>query len=738
MSTILIVEDETVIGMDLRKRLTDAGYRVAGWAKTADEAVSMAKELAPDLILMDVQLRDEERGGIRAAFEIQRKQSIPVIFLSGHSDPTTIEQAISSNPYGFLVKPYRDAELFSTVRSALERNRFIQSLSSSRNWLFSMLHSVTDAVLACDAKGKVVYFNRAAKDLFDLTSTTDIADVFHPLDPESLEPIVGRWDGCRPVAGEYGETAIYRADGTLTHQMVTVTTIELEESDETGSAIILRDVTERRARENLLRWVAKGTAGATDDAFFAAFTANLLGALDATMVAVHVRESEMELKLASFSGRPPYTNPPPYVHAMAQKSFENWTIVPSGAYKVFQWPAPLEGYMGMQIKNTKGTLRGVMQVFSQRPLVRSAEYSWILEIFQARAAAELERAEAQKMLALLAKAIGQAHVGVAITSCGPTPQLVFSNPAFKDLTGITAGMDLPHAVDALLEPKAASKMQKLWRKNISATVESTLTAPERPIREAVWEVSPVGAAPDFQIHIVRDVSERKLLARKLQEAAKRNEQEKMNAILEAQEKERTRIAGELHDGVGVLISLLKMQASKLISDDPALNAKLLTLQQSADELATVIREISKDLMPGNLADFGLPVAVQGLCKRIAKLSGIRVECVVEGFDENLKLPNKIAFAAFRIIQEALNNAYKYSMAHNIRVELVRDGARLTIVVEDDGVGLAHKPKEKKDSGGQGLDNLKTRVGLLNGSISIESEPGNGVAIYVDLPIENNR
>ena len=731
MSAILIVEDETIIGMDLKARLTGAGYKVAGWAKTADEAVRMAEELRPDLVLMDVQLRDEERGGIRAAIEIHRNSPVPVIYSSGHSDASTVEQAISSNPYGFLVKPYRDAELFSAIRSALERNRFIQSLSSSRNWLFSMLHSVTDSVLACDAEGNVVYFNKAAEKILGLTGRANVFEVFRPLDPETREPLMAfAQRSLKP--GEYGEAVVVGADGTPSHQVVTVSPIYLEEGGETGTALVLRDVTEQRARENLLRWVAKGVASATDEDFFSAFTQNLLEALDATMVAVHFLDSEAGLRPASFSGRPPFATPPDFIHAMAQKTFDNWTVVPTGAQSIFKWPNKLEGYMGLQIKGAGGEALGVVQIFSERALTRLAEYSWILEIFQARAAAELERAEAQKMFLLLDRAVRQTHVGVAITSCGPEPRIVLCNPAFEAMTGIAMPLNesLPAAVARRLEPKAVSKFAKIWRKNVTGTVESVV---EPSGREVVWEISPVGNEPDFQIHLVRDVSERKELNRKLQEAAKRNEQEKMNAVLEAQEKERTRIAGELHDGVGVLISLLKMQASKLVSPDPALRKKLLDIQQSADELATVIREISKDLMPGNLADFGLPTAVQALCRRIAKLSGIKIDCTVEGFDDE-KLPQKIAFAAYRIAQEALNNAYKYSKAENVRVELARDGNRLTLLIEDDGVGLAATQADKKDSGGYGIGNLKTRVELLNGTISIDSEPQNGVSIFVDLPI----
>ncbi len=731
MSAILIVEDETIIGMDLKARLTGAGYHVVGWAKTADEAVQMAAELKPDLVLMDVQLRDEERGGIRAAIEIQQKSPVPVIYSSGHSDASTVEQAISSNPYGFLVKPYRDAELFSAVRSALERHRFIQSLSSSRNWLFSMLHSVTDSVVACDAEGNVVYYNKAAEKVFGLTGRANIFDVFHPLDPETRLPVRDFSErSLKP--GEYGETVVVGADGKLSHQVVTVTPICLEDGGQAGSALVLRDVTEQRARERLLHWVAKGVAGATDDDFFSAFTQNLLEALDATMVAVHVREPEKGLRMASFSGRAPFIYPPEFIHDSAQRTFDNWTVVPVGAYGIFRWPDKIEGYMGLQIKSPGGEARGVVQIFSERMLTRLAEYSWILEIFQARAAAELDRAEAQKMFLLLDRAVRQTHVGVAITTCGPEPRIVLCNPAFETMTGISpqCNENLPAAVAQKLEPKAASKFAKIWRKNVSASVESVV---QPSGRDVVWEISPVGNEPDYQIHILRDVSERKELNRKLQEAAKRNEQEKMNAVLEAQEKERTRIAGELHDGVGVLISLLKMQASKIVSPDPELNKKLSGIQQSADELATVIREISKDLMPGNLADFGLPTAIEALCKRIAKLSGMNVEYVIEGFEDE-KLPQKIAFGVYRIAQEALNNAYKYSKAENIRVELARDGNRLTLLVEDDGVGLAAAQTEKKDSGGHGINNLKTRVELLNGNISLESEPGKGVSIFVDLPI----
>jgi len=137
--TILIVEDEMVISMELVATLKRLGYEISGQAISGEEAVIKAGELLPDLILMDIRLQGD-MDGIEAAGIIRSKYDIPVVFLTAHSDEATLKRAIEIQPSGYLIKPFRDRELYSTIELGLHKReirRRIRAPGDARNHLES-------------------------------------------------------------------------------------------------------------------------------------------------------------------------------------------------------------------------------------------------------------------------------------------------------------------------------------------------------------------------------------------------------------------------------------------------------------------------------------------------------------------------------------------------------------------------------------------------------------------------
>jgi diguanylate cyclase (GGDEF)-like protein len=121
-ASILLVEDESIVAHDLAETLTRLGYRVSGIANEGGQAVRMAQELQPQLVVMDVGLRGEI-DGIQAARLIQERASIPVIFLTGHSDPGTLQRAVTTGPLGYIVKPFQEVELRCAIEVAMHKHR---------------------------------------------------------------------------------------------------------------------------------------------------------------------------------------------------------------------------------------------------------------------------------------------------------------------------------------------------------------------------------------------------------------------------------------------------------------------------------------------------------------------------------------------------------------------------------------------------------------------------------------
>jgi two-component system, cell cycle response regulator len=119
---ILVVEDEGIVAQDLLETIARLGYRVAGVASEGVQAVCMAEELQPQLIIMDVGLRGEI-DGIQAAQLIQERAHVPVIFLTGHRDLETLERAVRTGPLGYLIKPFQEVELRCSIEVAIHKHR---------------------------------------------------------------------------------------------------------------------------------------------------------------------------------------------------------------------------------------------------------------------------------------------------------------------------------------------------------------------------------------------------------------------------------------------------------------------------------------------------------------------------------------------------------------------------------------------------------------------------------------
>jgi two-component system, cell cycle sensor histidine kinase and response regulator CckA len=161
---LLLVEDEALVALDLKRRLEGMGFEVAGQASTGEEAIQKALSLQPALVLMDIRLGGLV-DGIEATEIIRRRLDVPVVYLTANSDEATLRRARVTEPHGFVLKPIRDRELRIAIEMALYRFKAEAVMRESREWFSAMLSSVNDAVIANDRDGAVRYMNTAAEHL---------------------------------------------------------------------------------------------------------------------------------------------------------------------------------------------------------------------------------------------------------------------------------------------------------------------------------------------------------------------------------------------------------------------------------------------------------------------------------------------------------------------------------------------------------------------------------------------
>ncbi|WP_047246130.1 tetratricopeptide repeat-containing sensor histidine kinase [Maribacter thermophilus] len=215
---------------------------------------------------------------------------------------------------------------------------------------------------------------------------------------------------------------------------------------------------------------------------------------------------------------------------------------------------------------------------------------------------------------------------------------------------------------------------------------------------------------------------------------KQEQQNKIfSAMIEGQEKERKRLAIDLHDGLGGRLSGISLNLSKLNKDEPKEypKAQLQKVMKDLDDSLAELRSIARNMMPETLVKFGLQAALKDYCSSMTG-SGTKVTLQFYGTEEGISLNQQVTM--YRVIQELINNAVKHAKASEVLVQYMRDGNKVDITVEDNGVGFKKEDIKDKE-GGMGLLNLKTRVAYLKGDLEFQSEENEGTTVNVQIKLD---
>ncbi len=165
-AAILLVEDEQIVALDIQQRLTRLGYTVTGIAISGEEAVRMATDTRPHIILMDIHLRGDT-DGIEAAEEIRSSMSVPIIYLTAYTDDQTLERAKITDPFGYLIKPFEERELYITIEMALYRHSLERQLQDSEERYRQLFQQNENAIILFDSvSSHVIDVNPSVERLF--------------------------------------------------------------------------------------------------------------------------------------------------------------------------------------------------------------------------------------------------------------------------------------------------------------------------------------------------------------------------------------------------------------------------------------------------------------------------------------------------------------------------------------------------------------------------------------------
>jgi len=249
--SILIVEDEKIISKDIKSILIKFGYEVSGIAVSGKEVFAQIQKHKPDLILMDIILKGD-LSGIDTAEKIIERWNIPIIYLTAYADEQTLQKAKTTIPYGYILKPFEEKELYAIVEMAFHKHKLEKKLIQSVEYTRNIIDSSLDMIITINKDEKIVEFNRAAEEIFGYSKKDIKEKPFNTLfskkeqAAEILEITLKKKKSTFEVMNK-------RANGELFHSFFSASVICDHQGKTIGIMGIARELTEQKQSEKKLR-----------------------------------------------------------------------------------------------------------------------------------------------------------------------------------------------------------------------------------------------------------------------------------------------------------------------------------------------------------------------------------------------------------------------------------------------------------------------------------------------------
>ncbi|MBI4764266.1 MAG: PAS domain-containing protein [Deltaproteobacteria bacterium] len=640
---ILIVEDEGIEALDLQQRLNSLGYSAPDIASTGEEAVKMAEAGSPDLVLMDIMLSGEI-DGVTAAGQIQARFDIPIIYLTAYADEDTLQRAKITEPYAYIVKPFRERDLHITIDVALYKHTLERKLKESEKWLATTLRSIGDAVIATDKNGLITFMNPVAEGLtgWQLKEVLNkkLTEVFNIINRDSRRPVenpVARVILEGHIVGLANHTRLIARNGTEIPIDDSAAPIKDDRGNLIGLVLVFRDITEREKAEDALSQAKEEW----EQTFHT--VPDLLAILDHQHRIVRVNRS-----MADRLGVTPE-------QCIGLRCYE--------------------AVHGMPEKPG----------FCPHALTCQDGRQHIAEVHEPRLGGDF-LVSTTPMCDSRGKVIGAVHVA-------------------RDITERKAA-----------ERKLQQHALELWKLTEDL---------EQRVKERTEELAGANAL------LERDIAERRRAEEQLKESEKKLRHLSAE-LMTAQEKERKRIAGELHDSIAASLSAIKFSIEKILDQkeqDEEIQGGLRDLVSKVQQIIEETRRIMSDLRPSLLDDLGIVPAINWFCREFQKTySSLSIERLI-GIEET-RIPDSLRTPIFRICQEALNNIAKHGKSTMVNLCLREVDGGIELTIKDNGRGFDLGTVRR----GLGLSTMRERTELSGGVFNIESAAGKGTVIRVSWPV----
>jgi PAS domain S-box-containing protein len=242
---IVVVEDEHIVALDIKMHLQKYGYVVPGMFASGEELLDSLDTMKPDLVLMDIKLQGK-LDGLETSKIIKEKHRIPVILLTAFADEATLERAKKIEPFGYIIKPFEEKELRTTIVIALYKHKIEQKLRDREELFATTLKSIADAVLVIDNDGRIEYINPVAEKFLDIT--------FENIINKNLEEVADLKESSEnDIRERYKDVYDLKSKNGIFHVERTASPLINDKGARSGTVVVLHDITEQLSTDKALR-----------------------------------------------------------------------------------------------------------------------------------------------------------------------------------------------------------------------------------------------------------------------------------------------------------------------------------------------------------------------------------------------------------------------------------------------------------------------------------------------------
>ena len=738
---IFVVEDESIVSLEIQNRLNDLGFDVVGSAASGEKALVKIPVTFPDLVLMDIRLKGS-LDGIETAGRLKEWSDIPVIFLTAYADDDTLQRAKEHAPYGYLIKPFEERELYTSIEIALFRYEGEKKLRDKDRLLITILRNIGDAVITTDTDGNITFMNEIAEKNTGYKSKESIGKkietVYKIFDKmtvvkNDLEKnyLLDEWE---KIGLNFSKALIDREGNTFPIKEI-ISPLKDEKETIHGTLIVFKDLTDKKnAQEKILEveYKFKKIVENSPEILYTFSTESGISYISPRVSEIlGYGQDEFEKnpglwgKLFYPKDLPLYSNRLQHCIKFKKTSLEYRLKDITGKWKWFWDSITL-------ISNDNGNY-----------------------LFQGFASDISERKLAEEMITLQRSALNSAYNGIFITD--REGEIVWCNDAISRITG--------YSIDEIIGAKPSlfksEKQDKdfyfhMWRTLLNGNVWAGEIINKRKNGENYYEesiITPVKNLDNTLTHFIaikQDITERKKFEQQLiqaKEQAEKSDKLKSEFLAQMSHEIRTPISSitsftnllrsELEDKVGddikLTFDMIDLGSKRLIRTiDLILNMS--SIQTDTYQLELVNLELCEDVIKPVIKDFMKAATVKGLDLKLTnKLKTSRI----------LKLDQ---YSMSQIFVNLIDNAIKYTNEGFIEITVEQNkSGNLKVTIEDSGIGISKeylrnlfRPFSQEEQGytrsyegnGLGLALVKNYCTLNKADISVDSIKGKGTKVTI--------